>query len=298
MGFGEICIDTVWRIMSNNWYSIIINGTRHGFFHSTRGLKQGDSISPALFILGAEVLSRMLNLLHQHQYYKGFQMEPRGPQINHLSFADDVIIFTATNRSSIQLIMKTLENYEAMSDQLINKDKSHFMVTSKTSPETVDMIKNVTGDGILANYSPEVSSLDNTKVSHFLMGGKWNETWVRHHVHLLMVPKVLNTKIHYQENLTNEAIWTYADNGKFTCSSAWSLIRKKKVRTAVNILNWHRNIPFKASFLLWRAIRGKIPTYENLQKTGVDPTQCYCCRVPGWDNIDQNFVAGNFANYI
>lgn len=39
MGFGEVFIDMVCRIMSNNWYSIIINGTRHGFFHSTRGLK-------------------------------------------------------------------------------------------------------------------------------------------------------------------------------------------------------------------------------------------------------------------
>lgn len=38
-GFGEMFIDMVWRIMSNNWYSIITNGTRHGFFHSTRGLK-------------------------------------------------------------------------------------------------------------------------------------------------------------------------------------------------------------------------------------------------------------------
>lgn len=33
-GFGEMFIDMVWRIMSNNWYSIIINGARYGFFHS------------------------------------------------------------------------------------------------------------------------------------------------------------------------------------------------------------------------------------------------------------------------
>ena len=39
MGFSEMFIDRVWRIMSNNWYSIVINGKRHGFFHSTRGLK-------------------------------------------------------------------------------------------------------------------------------------------------------------------------------------------------------------------------------------------------------------------
>ena len=111
MGFGENFIDLVWRIMRNNWYSVIINGYRHDFFKSTRGLKQGDPLSPSLFILGEEVVSRMLNMLHQQQHYKNFQMESRGPQINHLSFADDIIIFSSTTRDTLHMIMKTLATY-------------------------------------------------------------------------------------------------------------------------------------------------------------------------------------------
>lgn len=131
--------------MSNNWYSIIINGTRHGFFHSTRGLKKGDPLSPALFIIGAEVLSRLLNQLHQSPQFHGFYMEKIGPQINHLSFADDTIIFTSGRSKSLELIMKVLSVYESNSGQLINKSKSHFIVPPHVFKRSVDRVKSITG---------------------------------------------------------------------------------------------------------------------------------------------------------
>ncbi|XP_049348177.1 uncharacterized protein LOC125812743 [Solanum verrucosum] len=66
MEFDEVFIDMTWRIMTNNWYSIIINGKRYGFFHSTGGLKQSDPLSPALFILGAESSGQLINIAKSH----------------------------------------------------------------------------------------------------------------------------------------------------------------------------------------------------------------------------------------
>ena len=80
--------------MINKWYSIIINCNRHDFFHSTRGLKQGDPLSPGQLILSTEVLSRIINYLYQNTMYRDYFMEPKGAQINYLIFADDVIIFS------------------------------------------------------------------------------------------------------------------------------------------------------------------------------------------------------------
>lgn len=101
MGFCETFIDLVYGIVSNNWYTVLINGQPHGFFKSTRGVKQGDPLSPTLFILAAEAFSRALNDLHLNLYFCGFGMPKWSPKINHLAYADDTIIFSSADAKSL-----------------------------------------------------------------------------------------------------------------------------------------------------------------------------------------------------
>lgn len=51
---------------------------------SSRGVKQGDPLSPTLFIIAAEVLSRGLNRLHSDTQFKGYGIPKWSPEINHL----------------------------------------------------------------------------------------------------------------------------------------------------------------------------------------------------------------------
>ncbi|XP_060200073.1 uncharacterized protein LOC132628292 [Lycium barbarum] len=89
LGFSDWWIHLIQNFISSNWYSIIVNGGRYGLFKSERVLRQGDPISPFLFVINAELLFKMLNDLHDKTAYKGFYMNPNGPKIKHLAFVDD-----------------------------------------------------------------------------------------------------------------------------------------------------------------------------------------------------------------
>ncbi|XP_027156511.1 uncharacterized protein LOC113757398 [Coffea eugenioides] len=144
-GFGERFIDMVWRLMSNVWFSVIINGASYGFFKSSRGVRQGDPLSPALFVIGAEVLSRGLNSLAAQSRFLGF-MVPRGcPPVTHLAFADDVLVFANGSSSSLKDIMRVLKMYQLASGQLVSVQKSGYLVHPSVSPARRRVVERITG---------------------------------------------------------------------------------------------------------------------------------------------------------
>lgn len=132
----------IWRLLSNNWYSVLVNGQSFGFFRSSRGVKQGDPLSPVLFIIAAEVMSRGLNNLLNEEY-RGYGMLKWSPQINHLFYADDTIHFESGDTKSIVEIMMVLSEYEKVSGQLINKSKISFYIHERT-PLAI-RLKKITG---------------------------------------------------------------------------------------------------------------------------------------------------------
>ncbi|XP_059283991.1 uncharacterized protein LOC132037474 [Lycium ferocissimum] len=117
MGFNDNWVDMVWRLISNIWYSININSARKGFFNSYRGLRQGNPLSPSLFIIRADMLSRMMNNLANNDDFIPYFMD-KGPIITHLSYADNTMLFISGDLESIRLMMRNLATYEQASGQV------------------------------------------------------------------------------------------------------------------------------------------------------------------------------------
>ncbi|XP_071909727.1 uncharacterized protein [Coffea arabica] len=135
----------VWQLVFNPWFSVLINRMPRGFFPTLRGLRQGNPLSPSLFILGAEVLSRLLNQLQLHPRFCGFKVHRACPPITHLGFMDDILIFSSASALSLKLLMETLARYESVSGQRINATKSGFMVHSTMPRGRRAAIQRITG---------------------------------------------------------------------------------------------------------------------------------------------------------
>lgn len=116
-GFNDQWISLIHNCISQNYFSIALNGSLAGFFKSSRGLRQGDPLSPLLFILSEEPLSRGLSELHSSGKLLPYKVPRTCPMISHLLFADDCIIFTNGSKRNIEKLMSFLNEYAATSGQ-------------------------------------------------------------------------------------------------------------------------------------------------------------------------------------
>ena len=128
MGFPDAWISLIDRCIGSCWFSVLINGAPSGFFKSSRGLRQGDPISPALFVIAAEYLSKALDKLILGKREMTFKAARRCMEISHLAYADDIIIFMQAAASSLSQLRACLNEYEAISGQQINLGKSNFYI--------------------------------------------------------------------------------------------------------------------------------------------------------------------------
>lgn len=106
-------------------FSILVNGSPIGFFRSSRSLRQGAPLSPFLFIIVFEVLSKMLRRVEEG-LIPGFLVGNGECRVSHLQFADDTMIFCDANVRQLDFLRCILNCFEAVFGLNVNLAKSEL----------------------------------------------------------------------------------------------------------------------------------------------------------------------------
>lgn len=129
-GFGERWRTWICCCISTAKFFVLINGSPTGSFHSSRGLRQGNLLSPLLFVVVMEGLGRMISALTHNGFMEGFSVgtPDRGIiNISHLLFADDTLVFCEPDQNPVHALKALLLCIEPVSGLEVNFDKSKLV---------------------------------------------------------------------------------------------------------------------------------------------------------------------------
>lgn len=117
-------------------FEVLINGGKIEQFKPSRGLRQEDPLSPYLFILGQEVLSRLIEHEMVKKKLSGARASIASIAITHVMYADDIVLFSKATRRDAITIIECLETYFKWSGQSLNKRKSGVFFSKNTQAQS------------------------------------------------------------------------------------------------------------------------------------------------------------------
>lgn len=127
MGFGNKWRSWISSCLKSASISILVNGSPTGTFSTTRGLRQGDPLSPFLFIIAAEGFNMLMKVASSLNLFSGIKIGCNNLEITHLQYADDTIIAGDYSWDNVIAIKFILRWYEMVSGLEINYKKSKLI---------------------------------------------------------------------------------------------------------------------------------------------------------------------------
>ncbi|GKV09906.1 hypothetical protein SLEP1_g21339 [Rubroshorea leprosula] len=124
MGFDNVWRKWIMECLRSSTISVLLNGSVTKEFSVSKGLRQGDPLSPFLFLIAAEGLSKLLASAEKKDLFNGMTVGSKGLKISHLQFADDTIIFGEASKRNVKAIKSILRIFEMVSGLKINYNKS------------------------------------------------------------------------------------------------------------------------------------------------------------------------------
>lgn len=139
-GFPHIWIQRVMQCIKTVSYSFLQEGNIFGEVHPQRGIRQGDPISPYLYIMCVEGLTGIIRNYEEKGWIHGCKVTRNAPSISHLLFADDCYFFFKSTQEEANNMRGILNKYAMLSGQMVNYGKSDIVFSPNTGRTERDSI--------------------------------------------------------------------------------------------------------------------------------------------------------------
>lgn len=144
-GLSETWTRWIMQCVSGPSMTLLWNGEQTQPFKPLRGLRQGDPISPYLFVLCMERLCHLIEAAVEDKKWKPIKLSQGGPSLSHICFADDLILFAEPSVAQIRVIRSVLERFCRASGQKVSLEKSKIFFSNNVSRELEQRISEESG---------------------------------------------------------------------------------------------------------------------------------------------------------
>ncbi|MFS7913005.1 putative RNA-directed DNA polymerase [Helianthus anomalus] len=139
MGFPRLWCDWVFGLLSAARAAVLVNGSPTFDFQCLKGMRQGDPLSPFLFLIVMEALSCCFNKATDSGCFEGIRLPNNGPFLSHLLFADDALVIGEWSVESISNVIRILHGFHICSGLRINLHKSSIMGVGVSDSEVLSL---------------------------------------------------------------------------------------------------------------------------------------------------------------
>jgi hypothetical protein len=143
LGFSHRFVGWIMTCVTSVRYVVKFNGTLLDSFAPSGGLRQGDPLSPFLFLFVADGLSALLNKGIHENSLSPIKVCRRAPGVSHLLFADDTLLFFKASSEQATWVKQTLDTYASSTGQLINPSKCSLLFGDSCPTDIKEVVRQI-----------------------------------------------------------------------------------------------------------------------------------------------------------